>query len=78
MCCASFFALDRSNYIGWGAGINNNGGHFADGSGFYPDVVPIYHSRTAGKVRKKLGQLQLFLAVFSQECMDQLASFGPT
>jgi hypothetical protein len=31
----------------------------------------------AAKVRK-LGQLQPFLAVFPQECMGQLASFGPT
>jgi hypothetical protein len=30
------------------------------------------------KVRKKLGQLQHFIAVFPQECMGRLASFGPT
>ena len=45
MCCASFFALDEKNYIGWGAGIVPVQ---SDGSGFYPDVVPIYHSRTGG------------------------------
>ena len=26
----------------------------------------------------KLGQLQLFIAVFPQECVGQLASFGPS
>ena len=28
--------------------------------------------------QQKLGQLQPFLAVFPQECMGQLPSFGPT
>jgi hypothetical protein len=27
---------------------------------------------------QKLGQLQPFIAVISQECMGQLGSFGPT
>ena len=57
MCCSSFFALDENNYIGWGAGINNNGGHFADGSGFYPDVVPIFHSRNGGASWKLSGNV---------------------
>jgi hypothetical protein len=30
------------------------------------------------KLTQKLGQLQPFLAMFPQECMGQLASFGPT
>jgi hypothetical protein len=34
--------------------------------------------RRARQVRKKLGQLQPFIAVFPQECMGRLASPGPT
>jgi hypothetical protein len=30
------------------------------------------------KLAQKLGQLQPFIAVFPQECMGKLASFGPT
>ena len=30
------------------------------------------------KLAKKLGQLQPFIAMFPQECVGQLASFGPT
>jgi hypothetical protein len=30
------------------------------------------------KLAQKLGQLQPFIAVFPQECVGQLASFGPT
>ena len=30
------------------------------------------------KLVQKLGQLQPFLTVFPQECLGQLASFGPT
>ena len=30
------------------------------------------------KLAQKLGQLQLFLAVFTQEYLGQLVSFGPT
>jgi hypothetical protein len=30
------------------------------------------------KLARKLGQLQPFVAVFPQECVGQLASFGPT
>jgi hypothetical protein len=32
----------------------------------------------AAKLAQKLGQLQPFVAVSLQECMGQLASFGPT
>jgi hypothetical protein len=32
----------------------------------------------APEVRKRLGQLQPFIAVFPEECMGQPASFGPT
>ena len=35
-------------------------------------------SESDAKLAQKLGQLQPFLAVFPQECMGQLASFGPT
>jgi hypothetical protein len=35
-------------------------------------------SEQDAKLAQKLGQLQPFLAVFPQECMGQLASFGPT
>jgi hypothetical protein len=35
-------------------------------------------SETDAKLTQKLGQLQLFLAVFPQEYLDQLVSFGPT
>ena len=48
-------------------------------------VIAAARARVAAerKVRKptvsaqKLGQLQPFIAVFAQECMGQLASFGP-
>jgi hypothetical protein len=35
-------------------------------------------SENDAELAQKLGQLQPFLAVFPQECMGQLASFGPT
>ena len=35
-------------------------------------------SEKDAKLAQKLGQLQLFVAVFPQECMGQIASFGPT
>ena len=35
-------------------------------------------SEKDAKLAQKLGQLQPFIAVFPQECMGQLASFGPT
>jgi hypothetical protein len=35
-------------------------------------------SETDAVSTQKLGQLQPFIAVFSQECMGKLASFGPT
>jgi MFS family permease len=35
-------------------------------------------SEKDAKLAQKLGQLQLFIAVFPQECMGQLVSFGPT
>jgi hypothetical protein len=33
--------------------------------------------RKGAELAQKLGQLQPFIAVFTQECMGQLASFGP-
>jgi hypothetical protein len=35
-------------------------------------------SEKGAKLAQNLGQLQPFIAVFPQECMGQLASFGPT
>ena len=35
-------------------------------------------SEKDAKLAQKLGQLQPFIVVFPQECMGQLASFGPT
>jgi hypothetical protein len=35
-------------------------------------------SEKCAKLAQKLGQLQPFIAVFPQECLGQLASFGPT
>ena len=35
-------------------------------------------SEKDAELAQKLGQLQPFIAVFPQECMGQLASFGPT
>ena len=40
-------------------------------------AVPTYREKDA-KLAQKLGQLQLFLAVFPQEYTGRLASFGPT
>ena len=34
-------------------------------------------SETDAELAQKLGQLQPFTAVFPQECMGQLVSFGP-
>jgi hypothetical protein len=39
---------------------------------------PLCQSEKDAKSAQKLGQLQPFIDVFSQECMGQLASFGPT
>jgi hypothetical protein len=41
-----------------------------------PELSP--QSEEYAKLAQKLGQLQPFTAVFPQECMGQLASFGPT
>ena len=35
-------------------------------------------SEKDAKLAQKLGQLQPFIAVFPQECVGQLAHFGPT
>ena len=35
-------------------------------------------SEKVAKLAQKLGQLQPFTAVFPQECLGRLASFGPT
>jgi hypothetical protein len=39
---------------------------------------PDRESEKGAKLAQKLGQLQPFAAVFAQECMGQLAYFGPT
>jgi hypothetical protein len=41
-------------------------------------TVTLYGSCKRLKLAQLLGQLQLFTAVFPQECAGQLASFGPT
>ena len=38
----------------------------------------LHRSEKDVKLAQKLGQLQPFVAVLPQECMGQLASFGPT
>jgi hypothetical protein len=45
-----------------------------------PDLVAAAGrlSEKDAKLAQKLDQLQPFIAVFPQECMGQLASFGPT
>jgi hypothetical protein len=42
------------------------------------DQVLYQGSEKDAKLAQKLGQLQPFMAVFSQECMGQLASSGLT
>ena len=47
-------------------------------------ALSVIHSRSGrasekdAKLAQKLGQLQPFIAVFPQECIGQLAYFGPT
>jgi hypothetical protein len=46
-----------------------------------PAGCPRHHAHPSekdAKLAQKLGQLQLFIAAFPQECMDQRAFFGPT
>jgi hypothetical protein len=40
-------------------------------------MTTLHPSAKDAKLAQKSGQLQPFLAVLPQECMDQLASFGP-
>jgi hypothetical protein len=52
-----------------------------DGGGGVATVTALanqYNRECITQVRKTLGQLQPFMAVFLLECMGQLASFGPT
>jgi hypothetical protein len=42
------------------------------------EIHSAHSSEKDAKLAQKLGQLQPFKAVFLQECMGQLASFGPT
>jgi hypothetical protein len=42
------------------------------------DAADLDTSEKDAKLAEKLGQLQPFMAVFPQECVGQLASFGPT
>jgi hypothetical protein len=52
---------------------------FADGDVQWTEDLALKHQvRTTPVSAQKLGQLQPFIAVFPQECMGQLASFGPT
>ena len=41
-------------------------------------VLDAHPSEKDAKLAQKLGQLQPFIAVFPQECVGQLASFGPS
>ena len=43
-----------------------------------PRALTSCKSEKDAKLAQKLGQLQPFIVVFPQECMGQLASFGPT
>ena len=43
-----------------------------------PLQLDLRQSEKAAKLAQKLGQLQPSIAAFQQECMAQLASFGPT
>jgi hypothetical protein len=38
---------------------------------------PDHESEKDAKLAQRLGQLQPFIAILPQECMGQLASFGP-
>ena len=49
----------------------------ADGK-WMPVHIATGSSKQDAKLAQKLGQLQPFIAVLPQECMDQLASFRPT
>jgi hypothetical protein len=42
------------------------------------EQVVLSTSEKDAKLAQKLGQLQPFIAVFSQECTSQLAASGPT
>jgi hypothetical protein len=44
----------------------------------YTPCQPERSGEKDAKFAQKLGQLQRFIAVFTQECMGLLASFGPT
>jgi hypothetical protein len=41
-------------------------------------LVILHDSKKEAKLAQKLGQLQPYIAVLPQECMGQLASFGPS
>jgi hypothetical protein len=64
---------------GRGRGRRDAGGHWRRASG----PARGWGRRALGpsekdaKLAQKLGQLPPFIAVFAQECMGQLASFGP-
>ena len=50
----------------------------ASGRGPRDRLLAALSSEKDTKLAQKLGQLQPCIAVFPQECMGQLASFGPT
>jgi hypothetical protein len=57
-------------------------GFGSDEQEIHTEVTSVSHpghcSEKDAKLAQKLGQLQPFIAVFPQECMGQLGSFGPT
>ena len=54
--------------------------HYCDIRGRVKVTAPPVAAQVSkdAKLAQKLGQLQPFIAVLPQECMGQLASFGPT
>ena len=59
---------------------NTGGGYEAAASPATPHTAaaPPRPGEKEAKLAQQLGQLQPFIAAFPQECMGQLACFGPT
>jgi hypothetical protein len=72
--------LDECGGAGGGAAAGGAGDQRAGGS-VRRRILALLRGdqgKRDAKLAQKLGQLQPFIAVFSQECIGQLASFGPT
>jgi hypothetical protein len=48
-CCDNYHALDARHWFGFNGRTADKGGSFNDGSGIYPDRLPLYFSSTAGR-----------------------------